>query len=106
MLNWLRNALAVKDAKELRERLDEQEKAMRRLEEEWTEVYSKFRTLQMRTAKQVQRLEASSPETLEQPSGNGTPTPSGDNPLFARLTPAQRRVQEQIEARRARGGGE
>jgi len=33
---------------------------MRRLEEEWTEVYGKFRTMQLRVAKTAQRLEENS----------------------------------------------
>jgi len=44
------------------ERIESLEKRMKRLEEDWTEVYGKFRTLQMRVAKQAQRAEQASAE--------------------------------------------
>ena len=59
-MHFLRRLFQSEDTAELHERLDKQEKTIRNLEVEWTEVYNKFRTLQMRVAKQVQRLDANS----------------------------------------------
>lgn len=76
------------------------DKRISRLEEEWTDVYGRFRRLQMRTAKQVQRLE-SSPE-----EGGPQPVESADDqqgtPLA--LSARQREVQLQVLARRNRKG--
>src|SRR5260221_5179557 len=47
------------------ERLLRIEKALRRMEEDWSEVYGKFRTLHMRVAKQVQRLEQAEAEEVQ-----------------------------------------
>src|SRR5258708_15775070 len=105
MLGWLRRLIGAKDTREIEERLDQLEKSMRGLEEDWTDVYGKFRVLQMRVAKQVQRLDAnSSPaEALEQRvSPEGAPGPG------LTLSPHHREVQTQIMARRQRAasGGE
>jgi hypothetical protein len=91
--------LMGKDTEGTQERIEILEKKLRRIEEEWTEVYGKFRTLQMRVAKQVQRLEEnSSPEETTQAEG-GVPE-DGPGPATASLTPAQRRLNAQILARR------
>ncbi len=82
-------------------RLEKLEHDMRRLQEEWTEVYHKFRTLQLRVSKQVQRLDANS-STQEEPQGaesdgaKGTPTASS-------LSPRLQRIQNEIMERRRRG---
>jgi len=79
------------------ERLERLEKGMRRLEEEWTEVYHKFRVLQMRVAKQVQRLDAnSSHEEPQKVEGDGAA------PRASSLSPRMQRIQEQILERRRR----
>jgi hypothetical protein len=93
------------DTTPLRDRIDGLEVAMRRLEEEWTEVYGKFRTMQLRIAKQVQRLDADSSQHEEPQGAEGGE--SGSAPL-SNLSPRAREVQRQILARRARGqnGGE
>jgi len=80
------------------ERLELLEKAMRRMEEEWTDVYSKFRTLQMRVAKQAQRLDQA-PER-----GDTQPVESDDPPLSS-LSPRAQLIQNQILARRRANGG-
>lgn len=83
------------------ERLEKLEKAMRRLEEDWTETYGKFRTMQLRVAKQVQRLDQA-PESSpgEQPEG------SGGTPISS-LSPKAQLIARQIaEHRKANGGGQ
>jgi predicted nuclease with TOPRIM domain len=86
-------------SKDTDERITQLETDMRRLEEEWTDVYSKFRTLQMRVAKQAQRLE-------QAPEREGT-QPEGESPggLPTTLSPRAQLIQKQIlERRRANGG--
>jgi septal ring factor EnvC (AmiA/AmiB activator) len=74
------------------------ERRIRRLEEEWTDVYHKFRQLHMRVAKQVQRLDQA-PET------ETTQREEGDSPENGQsLSERQRKLQEQILARRNRSG--
>jgi len=101
IFGWFRRAKPVEDTRDLQERVIDLEKSFRRLEEEWTEVYHKFRTLQMRTAKQVQRLDKASEDgPVENGDGEGAIEPSGqEGPL---LTPRQRTIQQQILERRQR----
>src|SRR5258708_2071285 len=97
MLGWLRRLIGAKDTREIEERLDELDKSMRSLQEDWTDVYGKFRVLQMRVAKQVQRLDAnSSPEEAPEQSVSpeGAPGPG------LTLSPHQRGEQKQIMDRR------
>jgi DNA-nicking Smr family endonuclease len=82
------------------ERFERVEKAMRRLEEEWSDVYHKFRVLQMRVAKQVQRIDANS--SREEPQGAGSDGAAA-NPASS-LSPRMQRIQEEILRRRRRGG--
>src|SRR5260370_374430 len=56
----LQRLFESEDTTNLRERVEAIEIGWRRLQEEWTEVYNKFRTLQLRVAKQVQRLDKDS----------------------------------------------
>ena len=94
IFSWFKSAKPVEDTTERLERL---EKGMRRLEEEWTEVYHRFRVLQMRVAKQVQRLDANS--SHEEPQeGDGV-----DSPRASSLSPRMRRIQDEIMERRRRG---
>ncbi len=89
-------------------RLEKLEHDMRRFDEEWSEVYHKFRTLQLRVSKQVQRLDkVSSTEEPQRAGSDGNETPPG-GPLFSSLSPRAQELQKQILARRARGqtGGE
>jgi len=83
------------------ERLELLEKAMRRLEEEWTDVYSKFRTLQMRVAKQAQRIERA-PER-----GDTQPVEREESGAAAisSLSPRAQLIQKQILERRRQNGG-
>jgi hypothetical protein len=101
IFGWFKRAKAVEDTRGLRERVEDCEKSFRRLEEEWTDVYHKFRTLQMRTAKQVQRIEKASEDGhVENGDGQEPVDPSGsEGPL---LTPRQRTIQQQILERRQR----
>jgi hypothetical protein len=74
------------------------ERRIRRLEEEWTDVYHKFRQLHMRVAKQVQRLDqAPETETTQREEGDGNETTSS-------LSERQRKINEQILTRRNRSG--
>ncbi len=80
------------------ERLELLEKAMRRLEEEWTDVYSKFRTLQMRVAKQAQRIE-------QAPERGDTQPVEREEPSVSSLSPRAQLIQKQILERRRQNGG-
>src|SRR5260370_38908459 len=82
MVGWLRRLIGAKDTREIEERLDELDKSMRSLQEDWTDVYGKFRVLQMRVAKQVQRLDAnSSPEEAPEQSARPEAAPRPGLPL-------------------------
>jgi phage shock protein A len=92
-----------KEPEDTTERFERIEKAMRRLEEEWSDVYHKFRVLQMRVAKQVQRLDASSSQ--EEPQGaesDRRQTSSDGVPGASSLSPRLQRIQDQILERRRR----
>lgn len=97
-----RSKRSAEDTKPLRDRVDDLERHFRRLEEDWTEVYNKFRTLQMRVAKQVQRLDADSSSEEPQPAGSDGMVRRGPehDPRISSLSPRQRLIQEQILARR------
>jgi predicted nuclease with TOPRIM domain len=81
------------------ERLERIEKALRRLEEDWSEVYGKFRTLQMRVAKQVQRLDQASEEEGAAASDE---TISAVGTGASSLSPRALKIQQQILERRNR----
>jgi hypothetical protein len=84
--------------KDTEEKLWDLQKRMNRLEEDWSEVYGKFRTMQMRVAKQAQRLDqAPETETTQREEGDGTDTAPS-------LSERHRKVQEQILMRRNRSG--
>ena len=79
------------------------------MEEDWTEVYGKFRTLQMRVAKQVQRLDEDSSSEEPQPAGSDGHEVSPKTTALSSLSPRQRQIQQQILLRRgqvAKEGGE
>src|SRR5258707_7762023 len=99
IFSWFKSAKPVEDTMPMRERLDALERRIRHVEEDWTEVYNKFRTLQMRVAKQVQRLDANSSQ--EEPPGEGDGVKTTGNP--SSLSPRMQRIQEQILERRRRG---
>jgi hypothetical protein len=84
--------------KDTEEKLWELQKRMNRLEEDWSEVYGKFRTMQMRVAKQVQRLDqAPETETAQRvESDESSPQTS--------LSARQQELNARILARRQRGG--
>jgi DNA-nicking Smr family endonuclease len=86
-----------KEPEDTTERFERVEKAMRRLEEEWSDVYHKFRVLQMRVAKQVQRIDANSSQ--EEPQGAG----SDGVKTGSSLSPRLQRIQNEILERRRRG---
>jgi predicted nuclease with TOPRIM domain len=92
-LSWFRSKKPPEDVEERLERL---EKTVRNLETDWTDVYGKFRRLQMRVAKQVQRLEADEDQTPER----GDTLPVESVPENGALSPAQLRAQAQVNARR------
>jgi hypothetical protein len=83
-------------------RLERLEKRMKSLEEDWTETYGKFRTLQMRVAKQVQRLDQS-PAHQEDQAGEGETTGTS---VATSLSPRAALIQQQIlQRRKAMNGG-
>jgi hypothetical protein len=82
------------------ERFERVEKAMRRLEEEWSDVYHKFRVLQMRVAKQVQRIDKNSSQ--EEPQGAGSDGAGTAAAAASSLSPRMQRIQNEILERRRR----
>ena len=75
-------------------RLERLEIEMRRLQEEWTDVYAKFRVMQMRIAKQVQRLPESSEEEPQREERDDGVVPTSS------LSPRLQKIQSGILARR------
>ena len=100
MKPFLKRLLGLEDKTELEPRLEDLENRFRRLQEEWTEVYGKFRTLQMRVAKQVQRLDESS---KEEPEPEGRDGDSTANTPLSSLSPRMQAIQNGILSRRSRG---
>ncbi len=103
IFRWLKLAKRLDD---LEETLERHEKTLKNLEIEWSETYDKFRLLNMRVAKRVQRLDQDSSQ--EEPQGaEGEPT-ADLSPVLGSLSPRARQIQAQILARRARAqnGGE
>lgn len=98
-MHFLRRLFQSEDTAEIHERLDKLEKNDRNREVEWTEVYSKFRTLQMRVAKQVQRLDANSSQE-ETTGGEGEETTTSGLGAGSSLSPRQAKLQREIMARR------
>src|SRR5260370_39361347 len=102
-MSFFARIFGLQDAEETREKVENLRVEMRRIQEEWTEVYSKFRNMQMRVAKQVQRL-GDEPSSLEEPRGAGsdeTPT-AGLGAGLSSLSPRQAKIQREINARRSR----
>ncbi len=97
MKNLFRRLFPTKDAQDTAERLDDLEVKMRRLEEEWTDVYAKFRVMQMRVAKQAQRLDESSQEEPQREESVASATSA------TTLSPRLAKIQQQILERRNRG---
>jgi chromosome segregation ATPase len=82
--------------KDTEEKLWDLQKRMTRLEEDWSEVYGKFRTMQMRVAKQAQRLDqAPETETAQRAEGDAVRTS---------LSTRQQELNAKILAMRQRGG--
>src|SRR5882762_5816666 len=75
---------------------------IRQLAEEWTYVYHKFRVLQMRVAKQVQRLDASSSQEGGKGDGETQLVDSGLSAAGSSLSPRMQRIQKDILERRQR----
>jgi len=96
MKNPFRRLFTPKDTRGTDEKLKDLEDRVRRVEEEWTEVYGKFRTLQMRVAKQVQRLDESSQEEPQREESAGQVAPGST------LSPRLAKIQQQILERRNR----
>lgn len=84
------------------DRLDALEVRMKRLEEDWTDTYAKFRLLHMRVAKQVQRLDQAPERGDTQPVEGSEPQTVS---IESGMTPRQLEVQRNILRRRNRGGG-
>lgn len=85
------------------DRLERLEKAMRSIEMEWSDVYGKFRRLQMRVAKQVQRVEAAEDAEHQVPTEEEVNVvPSADGIAGLTLSPRAAKIQQQILERRNR----
>jgi len=103
----LKRLFESEDTSELRRSVEDLQKRVRNIEEEWTETYNRFRTLQMRVAKQVQRLDANSSQ--EEPQGaEGDQNGDVTTPTISSLSPRQQKLQREIMLRRraATPGGE
>lgn len=91
-----------KRLKTLEESLERIERAFKTLQLEWDNTYEKFRQLNMRISKRVQKM-----EQLEEAS-DAVPTPesnsNGGQPTSG-LSPAAVRAQMSVIARRKRMGG-
>ena len=99
IFSWFKSAKPVEDTTPMRDRLDAMERRIRHVEEDWTEVYNKFRTLQMRVAKQVQRLDKnSSQEEPQKAEGDGAEVGT----TVSSLSPRMQRIQKEILERRQR----
>jgi chromosome segregation ATPase len=106
-MSLLKRLFEPHDTEETEERLERLEKKMldnqsewRRLQEEWTDVYGKFRRLHMRVAKQIERLP-------DDESSQEEPQPEGEDGIIAgpsSLSPRLRKIQQEILARRQRAG--
>src|SRR5260370_17271542 len=92
----------VQDSEEAGEKVENLRIEMRGRQEEWTDVYSKFRVMHLRVAKQVQRLDEHSSQ--EEPQGAESNGSDGamDNPTFSLLSPHHQKLQREIMARRNR----
>jgi len=99
MFTWFKLKKRISDLEETVKRLDQ---GMKDLDHEWTETYDKFRHLHMRIAKRMQRA-GEQISSQEEAPGGGSDNHSIDTSRLSLLTPAQRRIQEQILARRSRG---
>ncbi|SRR6266478_591064 len=102
IFSWFKSAKPVEDTKPMRDRLDEFERRIRYVEQDWTEVYNKFRTLQMRVAKQVQRLDANSSQEGGKGDGETQFVDSGLSAAGSSLSPRMQRIQKEILERRQR----
>src|SRR5258708_35795840 len=97
----LQRLFESEDTTNLRERVEAMQIGCRGLQEEWTEVYNKFRTLQLRVAKQVQRLDKDSSQA--EPHGAGCDVGDGQEiTTLTTLSPRLRQIQQQILQRRRR----
>lgn len=85
-------------SKDMLETMLQLERRVSRMEEEWTEVYGKFRRMQMRVAKQVQRAEQEEESLAER---NGEAVGENQEGVIS-LTPRQQTIQQQILMRRNR----
>src|SRR5258708_35622289 len=96
----LQRLFESEDTTNLRERVEAIEIGWRRLQEEGTEGYNKFRTLQLRVAKQVQRLDKDS--SPEEPHGAGSEVDgdSAGTSLTTLAPPLRQSPQENFERRR------
>src|SRR5260370_16965726 len=83
-MNWFKALFGTNDTPETSERLDILETKFRRLQEEWSDVYGKFRTMQMRVAKQIERANESpngepqaggGEEAISSPGSTSSPSP-------------------------------
>jgi predicted nuclease with TOPRIM domain len=93
-MNLFRRLFPKKEPEDTQERLDRLEAEWRRMQEEWTDVYGKFRVLHMRVAKQAQKVNESSeeePQAGERDSGAQSPSS---------LSPRLQKIQQEILARR------
>ncbi len=102
-MSFFARIFGLEDAEDIRAKVEDLRIEMRRLQEEWTDVYNKFRVMQMRVAKQVQRLDANSSTEEPQRAGGDGNEVTGTDSRFSSLSPRAQELQKQILERRARG---
>src|SRR5258707_3439528 len=105
-MSFFARIFGLEDAEEPLDKDEELRLKMRRLDEEWTDVYNKFRVMQMRVAKQVQRLDEHSSQEEPQGAESGGNGVLQDSTTFSLLSPQHQKLQREIMARRNRKGGE
>jgi len=99
---------ALKRLEELEDRCERLERDVKSVRLEWENSYDKLRILMGRVAKRAEMMhEKAESEGKLYPEAEDTPqdTTIVPSPVWARLTPAQKRVQMQILARRKPNGG-
>lgn len=84
------------------ERVAKLERAYRELELDWNNTYDKLRTMMARIAKRAEFVQ--NHERPQDPEGSDLPTDSSVSPLWSKLTPRQKQIQQQVLQRRANGG--
>jgi len=109
---WFRTGFPQETDKEkylkLWERVETVEREMKNVRLDWENAYDRLHTMMARTAKRAAKMhDQAEDEGLLAPGGEKIVYSPQDQIILNRLGPAQRRIQEQLLAKRraANGGG-